>query len=105
MPDQSFLARVRRKLPELHPAERRLGELVCDFPGELASYSASELAALAGVSNATVTRFVRRLGYKSYEDARRDARDEASSGSRSINTKSARSPGSSRPNRPSANPA
>ena len=82
MPDQSFLARVRRKLPELHPAERRLGELVCDFPGELASYSASELAALAGVSNATVTRFVRRLGYKSYEDARRDARDEASSGSR-----------------------
>ena len=23
MPDQSFLARVRRKLPELHPAERR----------------------------------------------------------------------------------
>lgn len=82
MPDQSFLARVRRKLPELHPAERRLGDLVCDFPGELASYSASELAALAGVSNATVTRFVRRLGYDSYEDARRDARDEASSGSR-----------------------
>ncbi|WP_323764151.1 MurR/RpiR family transcriptional regulator [Marinovum sp.] len=82
MADQPFLARVRRKLPELHPAERRLGELVCDFPGELASYSASELAALAGVSNATVTRFVRRLGYESYEDARRDARDEASSGSR-----------------------
>lgn len=82
MPEQSFLARVRRKLPELHPAERRLGDLVCDFPGELASYSASELAALAGVSNATVTRFVRRLGYDSYEDARRDARDEASSGSR-----------------------
>lgn len=82
MPDQSFLARVRRKLPELHPAERRLGDLVCDFPGELASYSASELAALAGVSNATVTRFVRRLGYQSYEDARRDARSEASSGSR-----------------------
>lgn len=82
MPGQSFLSRVRRKLPELHPAERRLGELVCDFPGELASYSASELAALAGVSNATVTRFVRRLGYNSYEDARRDARDEARSGSR-----------------------
>ena len=82
MPDQSFLARVRRKLPELHPAERRLGDLVCDFPGELASYSASELAALAEVSNATVTRFVRRLGYESYEDARRDARNEANSGSR-----------------------
>ncbi|WP_222435209.1 MurR/RpiR family transcriptional regulator [Puniceibacterium confluentis] len=82
MSDLPFLARVRRHLPEMHPAERRLGDLVCGFPGELASYSASELAALAGVSNATVTRFVRRLGYDSYEDARRDARDEASSGSR-----------------------
>jgi len=82
MADQSFLARVRRKLPDLHPAERRLGELVCDFPGELASYSASELAELAQVSNATVTRFVRRLGYASYEDARRDARAESLSGSR-----------------------
>lgn len=82
MANQSFLARVRRILPELHPAERRLGELVCEFPGELASYSASELAALAEVSNATVTRFVKRLGYRSYEDARRDARDESNSGSR-----------------------
>ncbi|MFC5738688.1 MurR/RpiR family transcriptional regulator [Sinirhodobacter huangdaonensis] len=82
MTHRSFLARVRHILPELHPAERRLGELVRNFPGELASYSASELAALAGVSNATVSRFVKRLGYQSYEDARRDAREESSSGSR-----------------------
>lgn len=53
-----------------------------DFPGELASYNASELAALAGVSNATVTRFVRRLGYQSYEEARLHARAERSTGSR-----------------------
>ncbi|WP_172329740.1 MurR/RpiR family transcriptional regulator [Mangrovicoccus sp. HB161399] len=82
MQSHSFLSRVRRKLPDLHPAERRLGDLICDFPGEVASYSASELAALAGVSNATVSRFVKRLGYASYEDARRDARTESSSGSR-----------------------
>jgi DNA-binding MurR/RpiR family transcriptional regulator len=79
---QSFLARVRDALADLHPAERRLGELVCDFPGELASYSAKELASLAGVSNATVTRFVRRLGYESYEEARREARQESGTGSR-----------------------
>ncbi|MFT3688384.1 MurR/RpiR family transcriptional regulator [Paenirhodobacter sp.] len=78
----SFLARVRAAVPVLRPAERRLGELVTDFPGELASYSASELAALAGVSNATVTRFVRRLGYQSYEEARRHAREERTTGSR-----------------------
>ena len=80
--DRSFLFRVREALEDLHPAERRLGDFVCDFPGELASYSASELAKLAQVCNATVTRFVRKLGYESYEEARRHARDERQTGSR-----------------------
>ncbi|MBS0246617.1 MAG: MurR/RpiR family transcriptional regulator [Proteobacteria bacterium] len=86
--DASFLARVRRILPDLHPAERRLGEFVCDFPGELASYSGYELANLAQVSNATVSRFVRRLGYRNYEEARRHARAEGQSGSRLFLTRS-----------------
>jgi DNA-binding MurR/RpiR family transcriptional regulator len=81
MSDRSFLSRVRHTLPDLPQAERKLGELVRDFPGELASYSASELAGLADVSNATVSRFVRRLGYASYDDARRHARLEKASGS------------------------
>lgn len=80
--ERSFLARVRAALPTLHPAERRLGEFVCDFPGELASYSGSELAELAQVSKATVSRFVKRLGYESYEAARRHARTERQTGSR-----------------------
>lgn len=78
----SFLTRVRESLSTLNPAERRLGEFVCDFPAELASYSASELATLAQVSNATVSRFVKRLGYENYEAARRHARVEKQSGSR-----------------------
>jgi DNA-binding MurR/RpiR family transcriptional regulator len=78
----SFLARVRQILPALHPAERRLGDFVCDFPGEVASYSAQELAALAQVSKATVSRFVQRLGYENYEAARKHARLEKQSGSR-----------------------
>ncbi|WP_137134242.1 MurR/RpiR family transcriptional regulator [Rhizobium sp. FKY42] len=80
--DRSFLFRVREALPELRPAERRLGEFVCDFPGELASYSAQELALLAHVSKATVTRFIQRLGYANYEEARRHARIDKQSGSR-----------------------
>lgn len=80
--ERSFLSRVRDVLNDLPPAEKRLGEFVCDFPGELASYSASEMAALAHVSNATVTRFVRRLGYDSYEESRRHAREEKQTGSR-----------------------
>lgn len=80
--ERSFLTRVRDALPELRPAERRLGDFVRDFPGELASYSAQELAALAHVSKATVSRFIQRLGYVNYEEARRHARLEKQTGSR-----------------------
>lgn len=79
---KTFLGRIRAALPSLHPAERRLGEFLCDFPGELASYDAQELARLANVSKATVSRFVRRLDYANYEEARRHAREEQRSGSR-----------------------
>ena len=78
---QSFIARVRAALPQLPPTERRLGEFLLDFPGNLSSYAAAEIAKLTGVSNATVTRFIRRLGYESYEDARRHARAQGDKGS------------------------
>ncbi len=77
----SFIARVRAALPQLSPTERRLAEFLLDFPGNLSSYAALEIAQLTGVSNATVTRFIRRLGYESYEDARRHARAQEGSGS------------------------
>jgi len=77
----SFIRRVRTDLAGLTSTERKLAEFVLEFPGELASYTAGELADLAGVSNATVSRFIRRLGYSSYEDARRHVRQEKESGS------------------------
>lgn len=77
----SFLSRVRQHLADCHPVERQLAEFVLDFPGDLASYTASELAKLAGVSNATVTRFIRRLGYAHFEDARLQVRAERNAGS------------------------
>jgi len=77
----SFVKRVQEALNALPGAERRLGEFTLDFPGELASYSASELAELAGVSNATVSRFVRRLGYEDFNAARRSVRAERRQGS------------------------
>ena len=80
-PSASFVKRVQGVLNTLPEAERRLGEFTLDFPGELASYSASELAALAGVSNATVSRFVRRLGYADFNSARRSVRTERAVGS------------------------
>ncbi|RDI14139.1 MULTISPECIES: MurR/RpiR family transcriptional regulator [Comamonas] len=77
----SFIARVRAALPQLPPSERRLAEFLLDFPGNLSSYAAAEMAKLTGVSNATVTRFIQRLGYEGYEDARRHARAQGDNGS------------------------
>ncbi|KAA2315024.1 MurR/RpiR family transcriptional regulator [Pseudooceanicola sediminis] len=71
-----FLSRVREALPGLHQAERRLALFMLDFSGDLASYGAQELARLSGVSKATVSRFVRRIGFETYEEARRAARSE-----------------------------
>jgi DNA-binding MurR/RpiR family transcriptional regulator len=59
VPAPSFLTRLREGLSSMHPTEKRLAEFMLDFPGELASYSASELAKLSGVSNAAV-----RLAYQ-----------------------------------------
>ncbi|HJD45086.1 MAG TPA: MurR/RpiR family transcriptional regulator [Candidatus Paenalcaligenes intestinipullorum] len=78
---KSFVKRVRDQLEQLSPTERRLADFTLDFPGDLAGYTASELAALTHVSNATVTRFVRRLGYNSYDHARKHIRSEREAGS------------------------
>ncbi|WP_417310190.1 MurR/RpiR family transcriptional regulator, partial [Devosia sp.] len=78
--NSSLLARIQSHMTKMHPAERRLAEFLMNFPGELASYSASELAKLANVSNATVSRFVQKLDYANYEDARRHVRAEQKTG-------------------------
>lgn len=76
----TLLVRVKASLPDLHPSEQRIAQVVLNFPGDLASYTASELAQLSNVSNATVSRFVRRIGYASFEEARQAARAEQKAG-------------------------
>ena len=70
---QSVMA-VYESLP---PGEQKLADTVLARLGDLASYSATELAADASVSKATAARFFRRIGYQSFEHARRQARAEA----------------------------
>ena len=77
---EPFVERLRNALATLHPAERRLAEFLLNFPGDLASYQASELGQLAKVSNATVTRTIRKLGYATFDEARRHVRAERQSG-------------------------
>jgi DNA-binding MurR/RpiR family transcriptional regulator len=78
---KSLVNLIHQAYPGLTSGERKVADLVLEFPGELAAYAASELAELAGVSNATVTRFVKRLGFGNYEAARRASRDARDWGS------------------------
>lgn len=64
---RSFSLRIRAALPAMHPSEWRLAWVVLKLPGELANNSATDLPQLANVLNAMVTRFVRKIGYDSFE--------------------------------------
>lgn len=71
---QEAIAAAYDRLP---PGEKRLADAILARLNHLASYSATELAAAAGVSKATAARFFRRVGYESFGHARRNARAEA----------------------------
>jgi DNA-binding MurR/RpiR family transcriptional regulator len=77
----ALLGRIRDRYAELRPTERRLADLILTFPGEIAGYSASELATMAGTSNAAVSRFVQRIGFQSYDEMRRLSREGINAGS------------------------
>ena len=80
-PRASFESRIRERYETLPSSERKIADLILEFPGEVAAYSATELAELAGSSKAAVTRLIRRLGFDSFEEARRAARDAQNWGS------------------------
>lgn len=71
---KSLESRIQEHYEAMPPAERRLGDLLLGFPGDAANYSATELADMAGTSKAAATRFFRRLGYKDFNEARREIR-------------------------------
>ena len=58
----------------LSPSERQLADVLLEHQQDMASYTALELSAMANVSNATAARLVRKLGYTSVGDARRQVR-------------------------------
>ena len=77
----SLEARIQDHYDKLPKSERKVADLILDFPGEIAAYSATELAGLANASKAAVTRLIRRLGYANFEEARRTVRDARKWGS------------------------
>ncbi|MDX2482569.1 MAG: MurR/RpiR family transcriptional regulator [Pseudodonghicola sp.] len=70
----SLLKRIHEGYGAFPAGERRVADAILNAPFEMAVWTASELAGRAGVSNATVSRIVQRLGYRNFEQARQDAR-------------------------------
>lgn len=73
--------RIRATYNGLPLGERKLAELILEMGGDLAAYSATELAARAGISKATAARLVRRLGYADFHQMRQQARNNHHNGS------------------------
>ncbi|WP_238365367.1 MurR/RpiR family transcriptional regulator [Mesobacterium pallidum] len=80
-PRKAIAQRIHEAYPTLTGGERKVADTILVAPSELAVCNAFELAARAEVSNATVTRFFRRLGYESFDAARQDARRLRETGS------------------------
>lgn len=67
--------RIADKYGDLPPQERRAADILLAHLDELAMYRASELAALAEVSKATMSRLFRTLGFDDFMQVRRHLRD------------------------------
>ncbi|WP_218566160.1 MurR/RpiR family transcriptional regulator [Vallicoccus soli] len=65
-----LLVRLRAALPDLAPAERRVGQRVLDDPYGTAALTISELAQAAATSETTVIRFCKALGLPGYPQLR-----------------------------------
>ena len=72
---------IRTNYDRLPIGERKLADVVLEMRCELAAYSATELAESAGVSKATASRLVRRLGFSGYEAMRQQTPASPASGS------------------------
>ena len=77
----SMESRIRAVYDGLTTNEGRLADVILASPGEVATHTAAELSEMAGISAATTTRFFQKLGYASYDEARRFARDAWQAGS------------------------
>ena len=63
-----MLDRIRASIPALPPAEQRVAKLLLSDPRSFATLPVSELAERAHVSNPTVVRFCRSVGYDGLAD-------------------------------------
>jgi len=74
MSDQSIEHRIRQIYDQLSPTQQKLAACILNHQGDIATYSATELAKLADVSKSAVTRLLQRLGYKDFTEVKKQVR-------------------------------
>jgi DNA-binding MurR/RpiR family transcriptional regulator len=76
--------RIDQRIAERHdaltPQERRAAATLLEHLDDLATYRAAELAELAGVSRATMSRLFRSLGFEGFDEVREHLRELRSAG-------------------------
>lgn len=72
--------RIARRHPALTPQERRAADTLLEHLDDLATYRAAELASLAGVSKATMSRLFRSLGFADFDEVREHLRSLRTAG-------------------------
>ena len=73
-------ARISEGYHDLSPQEQRAADFMRDHLADLATYNATEVARLSGVSKATVSRLYRRLGFEGADELRDHVRALRASG-------------------------
>lgn len=66
----SVLVRIQSLLPQLAPAERRVGQAALDDPSGTSASTIGQLARACKTSETTVLRFARAVGFSGYPDLR-----------------------------------
>jgi RpiR family transcriptional regulator, carbohydrate utilization regulator len=67
---EQLLLRIRGLLPALNEQEQKVGQYILEQPEASIHLTVSELAARAGASDTTVSRFARRVGAEGYTELR-----------------------------------
>lgn len=65
---QNVIERIYQEAPYLNPALRRIGQYIVEHPERCKTMTIKELAAACEVAESTVTRFVRAINLRSYQD-------------------------------------
>jgi DNA-binding MurR/RpiR family transcriptional regulator len=71
-----LILRIQERTSRLTASEKKIAQVLLQNQSLIETHTATELAALAGVSKATTARFFRSLGYADFEEVRLQARDE-----------------------------